>query len=77
MKQRSNGGFTLIELLMSIGIIGLLVATLLPTLTKAKWKSRTAKNKNNLKQIGVASALYEGDNRCRMVSVADWKGEKV
>ncbi len=76
VKTKTIRGFTLIELLVTIGIIGLLAGILLPALVKAKWKSRTAKNQNNLKQIGMASALYEGDNRSRMVGVADWTGKQ-
>jgi prepilin-type N-terminal cleavage/methylation domain-containing protein/prepilin-type processing-associated H-X9-DG protein len=61
--RRVFPAFTLIEVLIVIGIIGLLMAILLPAAEHVRHEAYIAKCASNLRQIGVAISMYANDNQ--------------
>ncbi len=56
-------GFTLIELLTVIGIIGLLLAVLMPVISRARQQAKVLVVNSELYNISVALEAYSMDNR--------------
>ena len=56
-------GFTLIELLVVISIIALLLALLLPSLSKARYSAQMSECTSNLRQIGIGVIAHTVDDR--------------
>ena len=66
-SQRSRvGAFTLVELLVVVGIIGVLIGLLLPSLNRALEQSRRTGCLANLRSLGQALTLYATTNRDRL-----------
>lgn len=62
-KSLSPKAFTLIELLVVIAIIALLLAILVPALSKAKMYVQRAVCANNVRQLCLGTRLYADQNK--------------
>ena len=67
--NRKSRGFTLVELLVVIGIIAVLIGILLPTINRARVKSRTVACAAQLKDIGNLFRIYLNDHKNRLPHV--------
>ena len=73
MKRRSDLAFTLVELLVVIAVIAILAALLFPVFAQAREKARQAACASNLRQIGMAFAMYTEDYDERLPDRRDLK----
>jgi prepilin-type N-terminal cleavage/methylation domain-containing protein len=73
----AHAGFTLIELLVVIGIVGVLIAILVPALRKARLSAGQTVCASNLRQMGAALTMYVNENRGRLPVVVEpiWKAD--
>ena len=59
--------FTIVELLVVIGIIGVLMGILLPTLSRVRQRAYTLRCANTLRQFGIAWQMYASAQAGRVV----------
>ncbi|MBI1368893.1 MAG: prepilin-type N-terminal cleavage/methylation domain-containing protein [Planctomycetes bacterium] len=62
-RAQCRNGFTLIELLVVVAIIALLIAILLPGLSRAREVARRTRCASNLRQVTLGAILYGGENK--------------
>ena len=67
IKKRA---FTLIELLVVIAVIAVLMAILIPTLSRSREQGKRASCLNNLKQLTLAWIMYADENDDKLVNGA-------
>jgi prepilin-type N-terminal cleavage/methylation domain-containing protein/prepilin-type processing-associated H-X9-DG protein len=68
-RRRILSGFTLLELLVTIAIIAIVAALLLPTLSRSKAEALNVACVNNFRQLTMSWHLYADDNQGCLVSV--------
>jgi prepilin-type N-terminal cleavage/methylation domain-containing protein/prepilin-type processing-associated H-X9-DG protein len=70
-------GFSLVELLVVIGVIGLLLALLLPTLVAARRDANQIACEANLRSIGQGLAIYENENNGCIPAAYSYLGQTI
>src|SRR5436309_14259912 len=77
-RTRSNfqsaPGFSLVELLVVIGIIAILLALLMPALSKARRHAQMVQCQSNLRTVGQMLAIYENSNKGWIYPVQEREG---
>jgi prepilin-type N-terminal cleavage/methylation domain-containing protein/prepilin-type processing-associated H-X9-DG protein len=64
VRVHRQAGFTLIELIVSIAVVGVLAALLIPAVQASRDAARRTACKNQLRQLGLALHMYHEVHRC-------------
>ena len=63
MRHSTHGGFSLVELIVVLGIVVVLIAILLPTVSAVRRASKVTQCASNLREIGQAIFMYRTASR--------------
>ena len=74
---RTRDAFTLIELLVVIGVIGLLISLLVPSLSSARAQAKRAVCASNLRQLTLATVMYANDAQGLLLPCGWWNNESI
>src|SRR2546423_8757970 len=72
--KRTNRAFTLVELLVVIGIIAVLIAILLPALSRARQQAQTIQCASNLRQLYTLTQIYTNNYKGYTMPARTWTG---
>jgi prepilin-type N-terminal cleavage/methylation domain-containing protein/prepilin-type processing-associated H-X9-DG protein len=75
MQRNCRAGVSLVELLVVVAIIGTLIALLLPGIQAARESARRAQCHSNLRQLGVAMALYANAQGAFPIGCIGYRGD--
>jgi prepilin-type N-terminal cleavage/methylation domain-containing protein/prepilin-type processing-associated H-X9-DG protein len=76
-KTAKQDGFTLVELLVVIGVLGVLISLLLPTLAGARHDANQIACAANLRSIGQGLMIYENDNKGLIPASYSYSGQII
>lgn len=76
-RHHPRRAFTLIELLVVISIIALLVSLMLPSINAAREAARRARCLSNMRQIGIAEAIWSLDHQHRISPARIASGDSI
>ncbi|HOB76106.1 MAG TPA: prepilin-type N-terminal cleavage/methylation domain-containing protein [Phycisphaerae bacterium] len=77
MRCRSARGFALIEVLVVVAVLALLVAILLPALSKARLRSRVVAVHSDLRQITLALDAYAMEHKDKLPATRQSCGTNI